>query len=82
MSYKCPDCESGTDIVITCEQTHKVYIDEEGNVDFSEEQNGFEWDNENEAECTACSWSGTVGELHDTDDEEDAITEEEEATLS
>jgi hypothetical protein len=38
--------------------------------DGCEQDDGFEWEDNNEAECTSCDWSGTVGDTEDDSDED------------
>ena len=60
--YVCPKCGSGEQINIAAR--HWVLLvpngteDAEGDMD-----SGEEWDNDNEAHCGACDWSGTVAQL-------------------
>jgi hypothetical protein len=39
--------------------------------DGCEQDAGFEWGDDNPAECTNCNWEGKSGELYDDEEEED-----------
>jgi len=62
--WRCPKCKSTIRIFEAC-TTILVYDDG------TEAEDGFEWDDENEAECTDCSWKGTAGDAFQEDDGED-----------
>lgn len=50
----CPQCNGN--LAIYCYPRTKVYIDDEENVLDSDQESGFEWDNDSEMECQACDW--------------------------
>lgn len=62
---KCPSCDSTERLYIKAEQTVKVYVDSDGNVEDSEPETGLEWSNESEAGCSDCGWVGTVEDTQD-----------------
>ena len=67
----CPQCQDR--VTIYCYPQCKVWIDREGNVEDSDQLEGFTWDESSQAECTGCTWAGTVAELQ----EDEETTEEE-----
>ncbi len=69
--WRCPRCKSSIRI-FNASTTILVYPDG------TEVDDGFEWDNENEAQCTHCSWKGTAGDAFQEDEGEE-LEEEDEA---
>ena len=61
--WRCPNCKSEIRIF---RATTTILVYEDG----CERDDGFEWDDNNEAECTSCDWSGTVGDTKDDSDED------------
>lgn len=59
--WRCPKCGS-TIRIFNALATVLVYQDG------TEVDSGFEWNNENEAECSQCSWRGTVGDAFQEDE--------------
>jgi hypothetical protein len=51
--WRCPVCRGNIRIF---EAVASVILYEDG----CEQDSGFEWDDDNEAECTSCNWRGTV----------------------
>lgn len=55
----CPKCKSEIRI-FGAQTTIVLYVD-----GTEQEDEGFEWDGDNEAECTSCGWHGTVDDAFD-----------------
>lgn len=56
--WRCPKCKS--EIRIFAARTTILVYD-----DGCEQDDGFEWDDDNLAECVSCTWTGTAGEAED-----------------
>ncbi len=69
--WRCPRCKSTIRIFEAC--TTILVYDNGTEVD-----DCFEWDDENEAECTQCSWKGTAGEAFQEDEGEELEEKQEE----
>lgn len=53
--WRCPRCGANIRIL---EARASVIVYSDG----VEQDSGFEWDDDSEAECTTCPWKGTEGE--------------------
>jgi len=60
---RCPKCKSKIRI-FDARATILVYQDG------CEQDDGFDWDGDNKAECVSCSWNGTADEAEEEDDSE------------
>jgi hypothetical protein len=60
--WRCPRCK-GAIRIFGARTTVLVYDDG------CEQDDGFEWDETDRAECTECSWIGTADETEDDSDE-------------
>jgi hypothetical protein len=56
--WRCPKCKSEIRI-FDARTTILVY--EEG----CEQDEGFEWEGDNRAECVSCTWAGTADDAYD-----------------
>lgn len=56
----CPKCLGP--LAVYCYPRTKVYIDKEGNVEDSTQEEGYTWDDSSEVECIDCDWSGAVNQ--------------------
>jgi hypothetical protein len=57
--WRCPKCKSEIRIFEACTT---IVVFEDGT---ETEEEGFEWDDDNRAECVSCEWKGTAGEAFD-----------------
>jgi hypothetical protein len=60
--WRCPRCKSEIRIF---DATTTILVYEDG----CEQDDGFEWEDENKAECVSCPWKGTAGDAYDESDE-------------
>lgn len=68
---RCPHCTpEEQDLSIICFPRTKVYVDSEGDVIDSDQEEGYTWDESSDAECRTCDWYGTVGDLNAEEDKE------------
>jgi hypothetical protein len=58
---RCPKCKS--EIRIFAAQTTIVLYE-----DGTEQEDGFEWNGDNEVECTSCDWQGTIDNTFDDEE--------------
>ena len=56
--WRCPSCKSEIRIF---EAKTTILVCEDG----CEQDDGFEWSDDNKAECVECDWEGTAGEAED-----------------
>lgn len=64
----CPECTGK--LAVYCYPETRVYIDKEDNVEDSDQQEGYTWDESSKVECTECDWEGTVNETAVVEGEE------------
>ena len=60
--WRCPMCKGEIRIF---EASTTVLVYEDG----CEQDDGFEWADDNKAECISCDWKGTAGEAEEDSDE-------------
>lgn len=66
----CPTCLGP--LAVYCYPRTKVYIDKDGNVEDSDQQEGYTWDESSEVECTECDWMGTANQTAVREGEEES----------
>jgi hypothetical protein len=56
--WRCPECKSEIRVF---HARATVIVSEDG----TGREEGFQWDDDNRAECISCPWEGTAGEAFD-----------------
>lgn len=69
---KCPQCKDSVRFLICATTVRMVGVTPKGEV-VEDDGGDILWEDDSIAECTECSWSGTVKDLETGDEEEEEM---------